>query len=445
MRLTDALRVEPGYVIAFSGAGGKSTAIGKLTVELAEDHAVVVTTSTKLHRDQSSLAQHHLILRGSKGLKALSDLVREHRSVLITGEIEEDEPKWQGLSLSCLDEIKRFTQDINAVLLVEADGARGLSLKAPAEHEPVIPDFVDLVVPVVGLDVIGQPLSEEWVHRSEVAGPLMQLDRGERIEAQHVAALLSDAQGGMKGVPSGAVVRGLLNKAESTEGLENGREIAAHLTHSSGLEAVIVGCAAHDPPVREVIGRIGGIVLAAGGSSRLGQAKQLLPWRGRPLVWHAVQAALEGGLSPVVVVLGYESDGVRRTLVGEPVTFIDNPEWSLGQSTSLKAGLAAVEEGTEAVVILLSDTPNVNADLVRALKNKHRSTLSPLVAPMVDSHRANPVLFDRSTFTDLHNVVGDQGGRSLFAHYRTEWVQWDSSILFDVDTVDDLKRLEGDG
>jgi probable selenium-dependent hydroxylase accessory protein YqeC len=188
MRLTDALRVEPGYVIAFSGAGGKSTAIGKLTVELAEDHAVVVTTSTKLHRDQSSVGQHHLILRGSKGLKALSDLVREHRSVLITGEIEEDEPKWQGLSLSCLDEIKRFTQDINAVLLVEADGARGLSLKAPAEHEPVIPDFVDLVVPVVGLDVIGQPLSEEWVHRSEVAGPLMQLDRGERIEAQHVAA-----------------------------------------------------------------------------------------------------------------------------------------------------------------------------------------------------------------------------------------------------------------
>jgi CTP:molybdopterin cytidylyltransferase MocA len=64
---------------------------------------------------------------------------------------------------------------------------------------------------------------------------------------------------------------------------------------------------------------------------------------------------------------------------------------------------------------------------------------------MADSRRANPVLFDRSTFTDLHKVEGDQGGRSLFDHHRTEWVQWDSSILFDVDTIDDLNRMEGEG
>jgi molybdenum cofactor cytidylyltransferase len=273
----------------------------------------------------------------------------------------------------------------------------------------------------------------------------MRLEEGGRIEAQHVAALLSDPQGGLKGVPSKAVVRGLLNKAELEDGLGKGREIAELLIRSSGLEAMILGCAAHDPPVREVIGRVGGVVLAAGGSSRLGQAKQLLSWKGRPLVWHAVQAALGGGLSPVVVVLGYETDGVRRVLEGEPVLFVDNSDWSLGQSTSLKTGLAVIEAGLEAVVILLADTPNVNADLVRALKNKHRGTLSPIVAPMADSRRANPVLFDRSTFTDLHKVEGDQGGRSLFDHHRTEWVQWDSSILFDVDTVDDLNRMEGEG
>jgi molybdenum cofactor cytidylyltransferase len=445
MRLRDALRVKSGYAIAFTGAGGKSTAIGRLTVELEPEHPVIVTTSTKLHRDQSGLVRHHLILREGERLETLNERIQEHRSVLITREIEKGEPKWKGLSLSNLDEIGRIAQDVNAVLVIEADGARGLSLKAPAEHEPVIPSFVDLVVPVAGLDILGQALGAEWVHRSELAGPLMRLEEGGKIEAQHVAALLSDPQGGLKGVPSKAVVRGLLNKAEIEDGLEGGRQIAELLTQSPGMEAVILGCAAHDPPVREVIGRIGGVVLAAGGSSRLGQAKQLLPWKDRPLVWHAVQAALGSGLSPVVVVLGYESEGVRRALAGEPVTFIDNPEWSLGQSTSLKVGLAAVEEGMEAVVILLSDTPNVDADLVRALKNKHRSTLSPLVAPMVESRRANPVLFDRSTFTDLHKVVGDQGGRSLFDHHRTEWVQWDSSILFDVDTVDDLNRLEGEG
>jgi molybdenum cofactor cytidylyltransferase len=155
-----------------------------------------------------------------------------------------------------------------------------------------------------------------------------------------------------------------------------------------------------------------------------------------------VQAALGGGLSPVIVVLGAEGERVRRVLTDEPVTFINNPAWSAGLSTSLRAGLSVVEDRIEAIVFLLSDMPFVNADLVRTLVSKHRRTLSPLVAPRVGPRRANPILFDQITFSALHAVNGDRGGRELFQTFPHVWVEWDDSILFDLDSPEDLRWLK---
>ena len=184
-----------------------------------------------------------------------------------------------------------------------------------------------------------------------------------------------------------------------------------------------------------------GIVLAAGGSRRLGQPKQLVEFRGRPLVWHAVRVGLEAGLSPLVVVIGAAGEQIRRALEGESVVVIDNPTWEAGQSSSVRAGLSSVEPGIEAAIFLLADMPLMEAELVRQVVRTHRTTLAPLVAPRVAGRRANPVLFDRVTFPDLHQLTGDQGGRSLFDRYPAAWVEGSESAMLDLDTPEDLQRL----
>jgi molybdenum cofactor cytidylyltransferase len=208
------------------------------------------------------------------------------------------------------------------------------------------------------------------------------------------------------------------------------------------VRAVVLGSLPSTQPALEIFGHVAGVVLAAGGSTRLHQTKQLVIWRGKPLVWHAVRAALEGGLSPVVVVVGAEAEAVRAALRDEPVRFVHNRAWQEGQSTSVRAGLAAVEQQAEAVVFLLSDTPMVDLRLVRALAREHRLSLSPIAAPQAGGRWANPVLFDRITFRDLASLYGDMGGRLLFDRYRMAGIQWDPSILLDIDTAEDLRELE---
>jgi molybdenum cofactor cytidylyltransferase len=373
-------------------------------------------------------------------LRRIAQLLEQFGTVLVTGPLSEAEEKWTAPARETLETLSRTAAQTAAPLLIEADGARGRSLKAPAEHEPVVPDFTNTVVPMAGLDVLGLPISSPGVHRPERVAELLGLEPSYAIGPSEIARLLGSAAGGLKGVPSGAQVRILLNKADPSR-LAAGREIAGQMLTSPRIQAVVLGSLQSQDPVVETHGRVAGIVLAAGGSSRLGQPKQLVEFRGRPLVWHAVRVGLEAGLSPLVVVSGAAGEQIRRALEGQSVMLIDNPDWEAGQSSSVRLGLSQVEAGIEAAIFLLADMPLMDAELIRQVVRAHRATLAPLVAPRVAGRRANPVLFDRVTFPDLHQLTGDQGGRSLFERYEPAWVEWSESAMLDLDTPEDLRRL----
>jgi molybdenum cofactor cytidylyltransferase len=96
-------------------------------------------------------------------------------------------------------------------------------------------------------------------------------------------------------------------------------------------------------------------------------------------------------------------------------------------------------------IFLLTDQPHVTASVIRALVEKHAEGLYPIVAPMVIDRRANPVLFDRKTFSDLLTLEGDVGGRAIFHKYRVEYLPWhDDRLLLDVDTREQYQRLISD-
>jgi molybdenum cofactor cytidylyltransferase len=183
---------------------------------------------------------------------------------------------------------------------------------------------------------------------------------------------------------------------------------------------------------------VGAVVLAAGGGSRYRAGDKLLvPFRGRPLVAWALDAALAAGLPATAVVAGHTDLGA---VVPAGVDVIAHPRWSEGQATSLAAALAwARGKDLAAVVVGLGDQPLVTAAAWRAVA----AADAPIAVATYGGRRGNPVRLARSVWSDLP-TTGDEGARALFRR-RPELVVGVPcpGSAEDVDTEDDLRRLGG--
>jgi molybdenum cofactor cytidylyltransferase len=351
--------------------------------------------------------------------------------------------RWQGLDEASLQVLLALAEEHQIPLLIEADGSRMLPLKAPAAHEPAIPGWVKMVVVVAGMSGLGKPFSPETVHRMDHFAGLSGLKPGERISVEALARVLAHPQGGLKHIPDDARRIALLNQADSPDQrLEAGR--LADLLVGDYHAAVIASL--HNTPddkqVYSVREPTAGVVLAAGGSRRLAQPKQLLTWRGEPFIRHVVRVGLEAGLKPLIVVVGANGDRIQEAVQDYPVTVIHNPDWADGQSTSVQAGIGAVPAEAGSAVFLLADQPHLPVEYLRQVIEHHHQTLAPVVAPRVQGKRANPVLFDRKAFPAFASLAGDVGGRAVIERFPVEWVEWDDpTVLLDVDTQDDYQRL----
>lgn len=189
---------------------------------------------------------------------------------------------------------------------------------------------------------------------------------------------------------------------------------------------------------------IAAVVLAAGSSSRLGRPKQLLLWRGRPLLQHVVDVAVATEVDEIVVVLGHEAERVEAAL--EPragVRTVVNPDHAAGQSTSLRVGLEAAGPEASAAVVLLGDQPEVTRDAVRAVLEAYRDGGGPVVRATYSGRPGHPVLLDRSVWDEVTAVTGDRGARDAIRD-NPGWVtdvELGGSPPEDVDTEEDYARL----
>jgi len=187
---------------------------------------------------------------------------------------------------------------------------------------------------------------------------------------------------------------------------------------------------------------IAAIILAAGLSSRMGRAKLLLDWGGRPVIRRAVEQLTGRGME-LIVVLGHEGSAIREALDGLPVRFVENPEPEAGQAGSIARGVSALEPGVEAALIGLGDQPALPPDVVPRLLETFRQTGKSVVAPLYRGAQGNPVLFAASVFPELRSLTGDRGARAVVEKDpgRVSLVRFDLPIPADLDTVEEYERL----
>jgi molybdenum cofactor cytidylyltransferase len=439
MKLSTALRLVPGEIVAFVGAGGKTSAIRHLMAELRGQMLTLATTTTRMGQQEADLTARHHVIQSSEDLEQVLK-TPNHGQALLTGPLDANEGKWSHLGAKELNRLIEFVTINEAILLIEADGARKKLLKAPAAHEPVIPDRTTLVVPILRIDALQQPLDSNIVHRPERVGPLVGLQPGETLEVEHLAALLQHPEGCLKGVPKGAKVAPLINGVADPSFQMSAQQIADLVFEGSSIHSISLGALIEKDPIVETLSQTAIVVLAAGGSQRFGGPKMLVNWRGKPLVRHVVEICLESKIGPIHIVLGDECEKVKSKIADLPVNILENRNWHTGQSSSVRMGVEAIREQCDAVVFVLGDMPLVEPQTIRGLVQMHRKSLAPIIAPHAGGRFGNPVLFDRVTFPDLVALEGDRGGRALFKTFPPEPYAASETVLFDVDVPEDLKR-----
>ena len=191
------------------------------------------------------------------------------------------------------------------------------------------------------------------------------------------------------------------------------------------------------------------VILAAGGSSRMGSPKQLLPFAGKPLVRHAVETALQTNCRGVVVVLGANAGEIRPVLEGletrgKFLTITENPRWAEGMGSSIHAGLEALSaQQVQGLILTLSDMPLVTAAILQRLASEHDRTGQPIVSSSYAGTVGVPVFFAASHFSQLQELAPQQGCKGVIlkngeAVLRIPCPEAEA----DIDTPQDYARLQ---
>ena len=183
-----------------------------------------------------------------------------------------------------------------------------------------------------------------------------------------------------------------------------------------------------------------GLVLAAGGSRRLGEPKQLLPYGSGTLLDHTLDTARASGFDQLIVALGGGSAEIRSKVDLSGADVVENPDFGEGCSSSIAAAMGAMDRSTELMVLILGDQPGVTPDTVRALvAGCDEDTV--LAACLYDDGRGHPLAFGRALFEDLRDLHGDKAVWKLMDRRTNEVVEVriPGPIPRDVDTREDYE------
>jgi len=243
--------LENGGVVSLVGSGGKTTLMFHLAREFAAaGDSVLTTTTTKICRPP----QHQSACVVTAGAEEplftqLNDLCTEHLHITAAAGHVAGHKKLIGFNPDVISTIHKA--NLFRWIIVEADGSRRRPLKAPADHEPVIPDCTKWIIGVLGLSGVGKPLTEEWVYRHDLFAQITRLPSGDDITEAAVCEVLISGKGIFKDAPVDAVRLVFLNQADLPQTRVAGQKIVECLARrkTGSIRRVVVGCAGHDPAV----------------------------------------------------------------------------------------------------------------------------------------------------------------------------------------------------
>lgn len=187
------------------------------------------------------------------------------------------------------------------------------------------------------------------------------------------------------------------------------------------------------------------VILAAGQSKRLGSPKQLLEFKGKSLLQHAVSSAMDTGIKPVIVITGARFEKMQEVLEQFPVQLIYNKEWEEGMAASIRCGVEGalqMNPDTDGILFMVCDQPFTDSSVLNELIVLQKETGTPITASFYEDIIGTPALYHKSIFPELLSLQGDIGAKKIISKYKDSI----STITFnagktDIDTINDYENL----
>lgn len=459
--LDEKVQSKHPFMVSVVGAGGKTSTMNFMKDRYGKARKLLYTTTTATLMPEDAAG---VIWMGEQTEMRPCEFPSDQLYVCVFKN-SVSERKVKGISAEiCDDFYERFGAEL---ILVEADGAKMKSMKAYASYEPVIPSQTDLVIVILGLSSFEREITDRTVHRTEALEKLIGKGIGDYLAYEDIPRLFKGENGFLKGVPETAKVCVMLNQSDVVASskrreLEN---VAEALMEDGDVEAVFInsfrggwctgykksdgvalqGIGVSEPHMAHDALKVGGVVLAAGLSKRMGDNKLLLPFEAGTVLESVFRRALACGLDKLVTVCGRDADVTSKLSGAIGIPYVVNPDYALGQSTSMKCGLSAVREAVDACVFFMGDQPlietSVIADMIEIFRERRDRHL--ILVPCFEGKRGTPVIFGSYWFDQLMAVEGDKGGRDIIRQ-ATDSVETfevgNPSFFWDVDNQASYER-----
>ena len=398
------------------GAGGKTTLLYLLGNHLLEaGFNVLLTTTTMVYYPDSDENINNLTFWGSKIIE--SEFMQEFKQGF-----EQDKRKIKGFEKEEMERFVRSGQfnDFDFVL-IEADGAKRMPIKAPKENEPVVIDFSDIVLGVVGLDSLGKAINEENTHRPAELIKIFNKDLGDIINENDIKNLVLSENGLFKNSPDFAKKILVLNKADSVERLKSGKKIIDLLDNK--IDYLVIS-SLKKGKIHKLVNmwpKISIVVFAAGEGIRMGVEKLMLEIDGNSILDRVLNTIelLESvettkSLVTTETILVYSADRVRELAEKHKIDIlIKNSEPEKGMSSSLKLAVGKTSPDSDAFMFFMGDQPFISKKTIEKLIGKWLEDNSRIVVPCFAGKKGNPVIFPSNFRKQLMEVTGDKGGREI--------------------------------
>ncbi len=443
MRIVEALQLRDKEVISFVGGLGKTGVMFRVADEMGMLGKRVVTAATVPGIPMWPGWGEYLVFTQDPDTaeKLVRDAITENQHITLVGP-SADSGRMGGVPEEVIERVSQI-EDVD-YLLVEADLSHGKDFKAPSEGEPAIPRSTTMVISLVNAPVIGKPVNEIIVYNADTIAALAKQPIFTPITTETIARVMTHKEGGLKGLPEAARFVPMVNECNSDQRLAKGLDLSNELLKSKEVERVVLADTEKRDPVLAARKRIAAVILAAGGSRRMGgRPKQLLPWGDKTLIQHVLDQVKQVNFTDIIVVLGHRADEVQGVLAGEPVKIVVNPDWEIGISTSIKAAVRALPDDVDATMFIHSDQPGLAPDIMNQIRWRYEATNRPVVYASYYGEQGLPVLFDRKLFPDLLALRYAEGGKEVVRKYA--YVSLSVPVIEawrgeDIDTAEDYSR-----
>lgn len=419
-------QIKGGHIYCFIGAGGKTSAIKVAASLLAEiGYKVLITTTTKISIEEFS--GYKININRTIDINKLDIGI----SIQVSGAIGK---KYQGYKKEDIEQIKFIPIDV--VILIEADGSRGLPFKVPYEHEPVVPINTAKTFLLFSAKIIGEKISEENTYNLNNIKAI--LDQNDMVYSnENILKLLYE---GWFKDSNYRNLKVIINQGETLKNDFIAKDLMKQLYKNYDIGSYLISI-----KNREVYqafdDKIGVLILAAGEGKRMGRIKQLMDFAGSTFLEETIKK-YSTYCQEIIVTLGFHKEAIRARINELGFVFQDIDGYKEGMSASFRE---ARSFNADYFLVTPCDLPLVEDYTIESLIKAYRENDGKIIVPRFMGEKGHPVVFPISLQNSFNKITGDIGARDIIKEKGCFYLDLDDpGIIADIDTLNEYIKIKED-